>query len=155
MTRKYKTALFPGSFNPFTIGHYSVAERALSIFDRLIIAVGYNENKTSDVNPEERASAIERIFRHTEYSSRVDTVVYSGLTASFAKEQGASAIIRGVRSVADFETERNLADANRKIAGIETLFIPSLPEYGWMSSSAIRELIHFGADVSEFLPDIK
>lgn len=151
MTRKSDIAFFPGSFNPFTIGHKSVVDRGLGIFGRIIIGVGYNESKgTTPDEVDSRTKNIAACFRN---DPRVEVIAYSGLTAYEAKRRGACAILRGIRSVADFESERTLADINRKLTGIETVILYALPEYESVSGSAVRELQHFGADVSEFLPE--
>lgn len=144
-----RTAVFPGSFDPFTIGHKDIADRALRIFDRLIIGIGYNVNKPGAISIEDRVRAISDIY---EDEPRVSVESYSGLTVTFAKEHDANFIVRGVREVKDFEYERNLADTNAAISDIETLFLPARPELGFVSSSMVRELIAHGYDASKFLP---
>ncbi len=144
-----RTAVFPGSFDPFTIGHKDIADRALRIFDRLIIGIGYNVNKPGAISIEDRVRAISDIY---EDEPRVSVESYSGLTVTFAKEHDANFIVRGVREVKDFEYERNLADTNAAISDIETLFLPARPELGFVSSSMVRELIAHGYDASIFLP---
>ena len=146
------TILFPGSFDPFTIGHQSLVERALSIGDKVIIAIGINENKKCCFSLEERINTIKSLY---EGDSRVEVVAYNNLTTDFAKECNASYILRGIRSIIDFEYEKNIADVNRSISGIETIFLLSKPEYAHISSSVVRELLHFGKDVSNFLPSPK
>ncbi|MDE6153495.1 MAG: pantetheine-phosphate adenylyltransferase [Muribaculaceae bacterium] len=141
--------LFAGSFDPFTIGHMSVLERALPLFDRVVIVVGVNESKPSATPAEERVDAIRDL---TEGMPGVSVMAWSGLTADLARELGAEYMIRGVRTAADFEYEYNLATINRTIAGIETVLIPTLPEHAAVSSSVVRELRHFGHDASQFLP---
>lgn len=148
MTRKFRTALYPGSFNPFTIGHKSIVERTLAICDRVIIAVGCNPDKP-DGNAAARVAGIKRIFAD---DPRVDAVLYSGLTVDLARECGADFMVRGVRGNADYEYERNLAEVNLRISGIETLLMPALPELSFVSSSMVRELRANGYDVSGFLP---
>lgn len=143
-----RIAVFPGSFDPFTIGHKSIVERALPLFDRIIVAVGYNENKISANDVGDRLDMIRKCFPGED---RVEVTSYSGLTVDFARRTGAEFILRGVRSVADFEAERNLADVNRRISGIETILLPSLPELGYVSSSMVRELTNNGYDVTPFL----
>lgn len=145
-----RIALFPGSFNPFTIGHKSVVDRALPLFDRIIIAIGYNEEKQSD--PDELPRRIRAIARLYEDEPGVEVYTYEGLTVDFARQMGAKWLLRGVRSVKDFEYERTLADVNRRIAGLETVLLYTLPEHSSVSSSMVRELQRYGADVSEFLP---
>ncbi|MDE5786879.1 MAG: pantetheine-phosphate adenylyltransferase [Duncaniella sp.] len=143
-----KIAVFPGSFNPFTIGHRSIVERALAIFDRIVIAIGHNENKPVSSDVEQRMETIKDSFKGCE---AVEVTTYSGLTADFVKATGACAILRGVRNITDFEYERNLADVNKKILGVETVFLTSLPEYSYISSSVARELKTFGHDISELV----
>ena len=143
------TAVFPGSFNPFTIGHKSIVERALPLFDRIIVGVGYNEHKSDAGSVEERVEAIRRIFASEPW---VEAVAYTGLTVDLARRTGASFMVRGVRNVTDFDYERTLADVNRRISGIETVFIPSLPELADISSSMVRELSHNGVDTTPFIP---
>lgn len=144
-----RIAVFPGSFNPFTIGHRSIAERGLDIFDRIIIAIGHNENKPDSDNIVNKMENIRRVFRD---NPSIDVMAYSGLTASFAKRVGACAILRGVRNIADFEFERNLADVNKNVLGVETVFLLSLPEYSYISSTMVRELAANGHDISSLIP---
>ena len=148
MTRKYKTALFAGTFNPFTIGHKSIADRALKIADALVIGFGVNPAKP-DPDSVARVAAVKRLYAD---NPRVTVVQYAGLTTEFARECGADFMVRGVRSVADVEYERNLADINLKISGIETVLLPALPELSYVSSSMVRELEANGVDISPYLP---
>ncbi|MBO4945330.1 MAG: pantetheine-phosphate adenylyltransferase [Muribaculaceae bacterium] len=145
-----RTGIFPGSFNPFTLGHLSIVERALPLFDRLVIAVGVNANKATD--PRELEARLEAIRRATSGMPGVEVASYSGLTVDFARETGASFIVRGVRSVADFEYERQIADVNRTLTGIETVLLLATPELASVSSSIVRELQAYGCDVTKFLP---
>ncbi len=142
-------AVFPGSFNPFTIGHLSVIERSAPLFDHIFVAVGINSAKHSPSDNDNRIKAIEKAIEHL---PNVSVVLYSGLTVEICRELGARFLLRGVRSVSDFEYERNLADINRRIAGIETLLLFSLPEHAAISSSVVRELDSYGYDTSSFLP---
>lgn len=142
-------AFYAGSFDPFTIGHLSIATRALEMFGELIIGVGYNESKKSEKTVEERILHVRKIF---EGNSNVVVFGYSGLTAEIAKENGAGVLVRGVRNTIDFEKEKELADINLKVFGIPTVMIPSAPELTYVSSSMVRELMHFGFDVSQFIP---
>lgn len=145
-----RIALFAGSFNPFTVGHASVVERALPLFDRIIVAIG--------VNPDKKTQAAENAGAIKQFCSRfpegtVDVVSYSGeLTVDLARRLGAGWLLRAVRSVKDFEYERELADMNRRIGGLETVLLFALPEYASVTSSAVRELASYGHDISEFLP---
>lgn len=144
-----KIALFAGTFAPYTVGHHSIATRALAMFDKIIIAVGHNSKKDSTGDVAERVKSIARIYAD---EPRIEVAAYEGLTADFAKERGACCLLRGVRSVKDFEYERDLADLNREISGLETVILPCEPQYAAISSSAVRELMSFGKDVSKFLP---
>lgn len=144
-----ETALFPGSFDPFTIGHLSIVERAAPLFDRIIIAVGENSSKKNSADVAARVNSIRKAVEHID---NVEVISYAGLTVNACKEYGARFMLRGVRSVTDFEYERNLADINRRIAGIETVLLFALPEHAAVSSSVVRELYSFGYDTSSFLP---
>jgi len=147
-----KTAIFPGSFNPFTKGHKSVADRALRLFDRLVIAIGYNEHKVEQGDVARRLQNISELYAGDD---RVEVVVYTGLTVVLAQEKGACAIVRGVRNVSDLEYERNMADVNRELTGIETVLLFALPEDAAISGSMVRELMHNGVDVSRWLPKME
>ena len=147
-----KTAVFTGSFNPFTVGHDDIVRRALTMFDRIVIGVGFNIDKGEDGNLAWiKAWPIQSLY---EGDSRVEVTVYEGLTVDFARQHNACAIIRGVRTVKDFEYERDMALVNRNInEGIETAIIFSSPEYAHVSSSMVRELYYFNHDVSVYLPE--
>ena len=142
-------ALFPGSFDPYTIGHYSIVERALPLFDKIVIAIGVNRNKQSLMSEEKRVEAIRSLY---ESNDKVEVISYDGLTVDAAKKYGARFLLRGVRQVADFEYERNLAEVNRNISGLETILLYTLPEYAHISSSIVRELASYGKDVANLLP---
>lgn len=144
--------MFPGSFDPFTTGHKDIADRALQMFDRLVIGVGYNEHKPGRMTAEERVKSISDLY---DGDDRVTVEAYSGLTVNFAKKHDARFIVRGLREVKDFEYERNLADTNSAISEIETIFLIARPQYGFISSSMVRELISNGYDASRFLPHKK
>ena len=143
-----KTAIFPGSFNPFTTGHADIVERGLKLFDRIVIAVGTNSDKPVG-DAEAAADAIRRI-----YSGRPEivVVVYSCLTVQLARQLGAPYILRGVRSVKDFEYERDMATVNMQLSDVETVILFSKPELSALSSSLVRELQSYGQDISQFLP---
>jgi pantetheine-phosphate adenylyltransferase len=148
-----KTGVFVGSFNPFTIGHDSIVRRALPLFDRLVIGVvGDNVHKPDMPSAEERMQVIRDLYAEEQ---RIEVKPYHGLAMDFAKAEGALYIIKGVRSVSDFEYEQWQADFNRRIGGIETILLYTEPELSSVSSSALRELQHFGVDVSPFLPKRK
>lgn len=144
-----RIAIFPGSFDPFTIGHHSIVERALPLFDKIVVAVGMNSKKHSFLPEIDRLDTIRRLYAD---EPRVEVIAYSGLTVEAAEQCGARYILRGVRTVKDFEYEKTLADINRKIAGLETVLLYTLPEYGSISSSIVRELISLGRDVTDLLP---
>ena len=141
-------AIMPGSFNPFTIGHLSVLERAMTLFDRITVVIGINTNKaTGDL--EGRVAQVRDAVAHI---PGVDVMTWDGLTVDLARELGVQHMVRGARTAADWEYEYNLATVNRTIAGIETVIIPTLPEHAAISSSVVRELQHYGRDASQFLP---
>lgn len=144
-----KIALFPGTFDPFTLGHLSLVERGLNFVDEIIIAMGVNQEKKTFFTFEQRQQMISRLFKP---NPRVKVKCYKGLTVDLAKETGAKFILRGVRSVADFEYERTIAEVNRKITGIETFFLFTEPEYAHISSSVVRELLSWGKPVDKFVP---
>lgn len=144
-----RIAFFPGSFDPFTIGHYSIVERALPLFDEIIIAIGVNEAKNTMFSTEERLNSIDNLFAN---EPKVRVVSYSGLTVLAAKDLGAQFILRGVRMIQDFEYEKNLAEVNRALSGLETVLLYTLPEHSHISSSIVRELLRYDNDVSSFLP---
>ena len=144
-----RTGLFIGSFDPFTIGHHSVVRRALPLFDKLVIGVGVNERKKYMYSTEVRVKTIAELYAD---EPKIVVKAYNDLAVDFAHREGAWFIVKGVRSVKDFEYEREQADINRQIGGIETVFIYSEPKWESVSSTLVRELIHFGRDVKEFLP---
>lgn len=145
-----KRAIFPGSFDPFTLGHHSIVKRALKLMDEIIIGIGTNENKHGLIPIEKRLEAIQCLYAN---EPRIKVEVYSGLTVDFAQEQGAEFIVRGIRTVKDFEYEEGIAHINRQLSGIETIFLFTEPELASVSSSVVRELLHYGKDVSKFLPE--
>lgn len=145
-----KTGVFVGSFNPFTIGHDSIVKRTLPLFDRLVIGVvGDNVHKPDMPSAEERMQAIRKLYADEQ---RIEVKPYHGLAMDFAKAEGAKFIVKGVRSVSDFEYEQWQADFNRRIGGVETILLYTEPELASISSSALRELQHFGVDITPYLP---
>jgi len=145
-----RIGVFVGSFDPFTIGHEAIVNRALVLFDRLVIGVvGDNVHKQYMRPAEERMQSIADLYAD---NPAVEVKPYYGLAVEFAQSVGARFIVKGVRSLKDFEYEREQADINRRISGVDTLLLYSEPEYQSISSSMVRELAHFGQDISEFLP---
>ncbi len=147
-----KTGVFVGSFNPFTIGHDSIVTRALPLFDRLVIGVvGDQVHKPGMAPAEQRIRAIAELYRD---EPRIEVKAYYGLAIDFARAENAHFIVKGVRSVKDFEYEREQADINRQLTkgAVETVLLFAEPQLSSVSSSMVRELQHFGVDVSEFLP---
>ena len=145
-----RTGIFTGSFDPFTVGHDDIVRRALPLFDKIVIGVGVNERKQYMRSAAERMAAIAALY---EGDGRIEVRAYSDLTVDFARREGARFIIKGVRSMRDFEYEREQASINRSIGGgIETVLMFSDPRYESVSSSMVRELLHFGRSVDEFLP---
>ncbi len=145
-----RKAIFPGTFDPFTLGHHSIVKRTLGFMDEVIIGIGYNDQKHCLLPIEKRLESIRKVYAD---EPRVKVLAYSGLTVDFAQEQGAGFMVRGIRSVKDFEYEESIADINRKLSGIETIFLFTEPELSAVSSSVVRELLRYGKDVSAFLPE--
>ena len=143
------TAVFPGSFDPFTVGHDAIVRRALPLFDRIIIGVGVNVRKQYLYSADKRVEDIARLYAG---EPKIEVKAYSGLLVDFARQEGARFIVKGVRSVKGCEYEREQAEINLNIGGLDTLLLFSEPQYQSVSSSMVRELLHFGRDVSEFLP---
>ena len=141
--------VFVGSFDPYTIGHDNILRRALPLFDKIVIGVGVNVNKQCMLSTEERVSAIAEIYAD---EPNVEVRQYTDLTCDFARREGASYIIKGVRSVKDFEYEREQADILRQISGVDTMLFFSEPHLQSVSSSAVRELKRFGKDITAYLP---
>ena len=144
-----RTGIFVGSFDPFTIGHDNIVRRALPLFDRLIIGIGVNERQQYLQDADTRKRKIQELYRN---ESRITVKTYSDLTVDFAKREKADFIVKGVRTAKDFEYEREQADINRRLGDIETLLLFAEPGLEAVSSSLVRELVHFGKDVRQFLP---
>ena len=145
-----RVALFPGSFDPFTRGHESIVRRALSVFDKIVVAIVANSEKHSLLTVEERREMIESAFRN---EPRVEVTVFSGLTATLAANVGSSCILRGVRMVKDFEYEMNIAEVNRELSGLETVLLYTLPQYSYISSTIVREMVKYGQKITHLLPE--
>jgi pantetheine-phosphate adenylyltransferase len=149
-------ALFPGSFDPFTIGHESIVLRAKNLFDKIIIGVGNNDNKKSFFTWEARVQMIKDVFKN---DAKIEVTQYADLTIDLCKRTGANFILRGLRTSADFEYERAIAQVNKAMLdNVETVFILTLPEHTAINSSIVREIIKYGGDAQKFLPqniDIK
>jgi pantetheine-phosphate adenylyltransferase len=145
-----KIAVFPGSFDPFTIGHEAIVRRALNLFDEIIIAVGANTLKKSFYPLETRKEMISKTFRN-EPRVRVDH--YVGLTVDFCKKNGATYLLRGLRTSADFEFERAIGQVNKSMAsGIESVFLLTAPEHSFINSTIVRDIIQNGGDATKFVP---
>ena len=149
------SAVYPGSFDPITLGHLDIVGRAAGVFDRLVVAVLANPRKTPLIPVEERMALIEASVAtlSAEVAARVEVAAFDGLTVDFCRRVGASAIVRGLRAISDFETELQLAHNNRRLApGIDTVFFMTSLEHGYVSSSLVKEIASFGGDVSGMLP---
>ena len=145
-----RTAIFPGSFDPFTLGHMDILRSALKMFDKVIVAVGYNSAKSGFFSPDLRVRIIEDAVAGLE---NVEVCSYRGLTVDFCKEKGVNCIIRGLRTTTDFEMESVIAQANRKMAPeIQSIFIPSGHEYSFISSTVVRDVLNNGGSAKCFLP---
>lgn len=147
-----KTGLFTGSFDPFTIGHQSIVARVLPLFDKIVIGVGVNERKKYMYSAEVRVKEIAELYAD---NPKVEVRAFNDLAVDFAHREGAWFFVKGVRSVKDFEYEREQADVNRMMGGIETLLVFAEPQHASVSSSLVRELIHFGKNAGMFLPKRK
>lgn len=146
-----RTALFPGSFDPFTAGHLNILKRALTMFDEVVVAVGINIDKRGFFSNEKK---IDVIRQATAGMEGVRIIHYDKLTIDICRELGINHIVRGVRNMIDFETERSIADANRKLAPeIETIIIPTAQEFAHISSTAVRDILKHGGDTSLFVPE--
>ena len=141
---------FPGSFDPFTIGHADLVERVLNMGCEVVIAVGINEEKKPLFSLQQR---LEAIRNHYKGYSRVSVTEYKGLTVDAVRENGCDAILRGIRSVSDYDNERNMADINRSIDGVETVLLVASPAVQHVSSSLVRELISFGRNADDLMID--
>ncbi|MEO6548549.1 MAG: pantetheine-phosphate adenylyltransferase [Ferruginibacter sp.] len=147
-----RTCLFPGTFDPVTMGHIDIINRAIPLFDKLVIGIGRNVNKVPMFSEEERLSWLLEIYKD---DPRITAVVYDGLTVNCCKSVGASFILRGIRYVNDFEYEKAIADMNRSMVDhVETVFLTCLPQYTSVASTLVRDVLRNGGDVSQFLPKV-
>jgi pantetheine-phosphate adenylyltransferase len=147
-----RICLFPGTFDPITIGHLDIINRSLPLFDKLYIGIGRNANKAPMFSEEQRLTWIKQIFKD---DPKVDAVVYEGLTIRACQEVGAHFILRGIRYVNDFEYEKAIADMNRSLDNqIETVFLTCLPQYTSVASTLVRDVLKNGGDALQFLPDV-
>lgn len=145
-----KRAIFPGTFDPLTIGHYNIVKRGLELFDEIIIGIGVNQTKKTLFNTEKRIDIIRQAFKD---EPRVSVQTYESLTVDFAESVGARYILRGLRTIADFEYEHTIANANHQLSGIETVLLFTKTEYSFISSTVVRDLLTYGKDISTFLPE--
>ena len=144
-----RTALFPGSFDPFTAGHFNILTRALTMFDEVVVAIGINQEKHGFYTTEQKLDVIRQCVKGMK---GVSVISYDGLTIDICRELGIKHIVRGVRNMIDFESERSTADANRRLApDIETIIIPTAQEFAHISSSAVRDILRHKGDTSMFM----
>ena len=147
-----RICLFPGTFDPVTLGHTDIINRAIPLFDKIIVGIGLNSAKTPMFSPEQRLQWIEDIYKN---EPKVSGGVYEGLTIDFCKKIGARFILRGIRYVSDFEYEKTIADANRTLdRNIKTIFLTGEPKYTSVASTIVRDIIKNGGDASPFLPEV-
>ena len=146
-----KIAVFPGSFSPFTLGHKSIVERTLPLFNKLIIAIGINSNKTNKFDSEKNQKWIQSLFAN---ENKIEVLTYEGLTVDFCKNQHSKYIVRGVRDEKDFEFEKKVAQNNKELnSEIETLLITTLPKYSHISSTIVRDIMKNNGDLSKLVPN--
>lgn len=147
-----RICLFPGTFDPLTLGHVDIINRALPLFDKIVVGIGLNAAKGPMFTPEHRLAWIQEIYKD---EPRVQGAIYDGLTVEYCKKIGSHFILRGIRYVSDFEYEKTIADANRTLdRNIETIFLTGEPKYTSVASTIVREIIRNGGDASPFLPDV-
>ena len=147
-----RICLFPGTFDPLTLGHVDIINRALPLFDKIIVGIGSNTSKAPMFSDQQRLNWINEIYKDED---RVEGAVYEGLTINFCQKIGAHFILRGIRYVSDFEYEKTIADANRTLdRSIETVFLTGEPKYTSVASTIVRDIIRNGGDASHFLPEI-
>ncbi|GDX42839.1 MAG: hypothetical protein RL555_460 [Bacteroidota bacterium] len=147
-----RICLFPGTFDPLTLGHVDIINRALPLFDKIVVGIGLNAAKGPMFTPEQRLAWIQEIYKD---EPRVQGAIYDGLTVEYCKKIGSHFILRGIRYVSDFEYEKTIADANRTLdRTIETIFLTGEPKYTSVASTIVRDIIRNGGDASPFLPDV-
>ncbi len=147
-----RICLFPGTFDPLTLGHVDIINRAVPLFDKIIVGIGLNTSKAPMFSAEQRLQWIKEIYKN---EPRVEGAIYEGLTVEFCKKINARFILRGIRYVSDFEYEKTIADANRTMdSSIETVFLTGEPKYTSVASTIVRDIIRNGGDSSHFLPDV-
>jgi len=144
-----KAAVFPGSFDPITLGHVDIINRALPLFDKLIVAIGVNVDKKYMFDTETRMAMIQAVYKN---EPKIEVVHYTGLTVDFCHRNHLDFILRGLRNPADFEFEKAVAQTNRKLGGVETVFLLTGPETSFISSSIVRDIFHNGGDISSLVP---
>ncbi len=151
MSAMQRICLFPGTFDPVTLGHIDIINRAIPLFDKIYVGIGINSAKNPMFSAEQRMEWFQEIYK---LEPKVDSVTYDGLTVNYCKEIGATFILRGIRYVSDFEYEKTIADANRTLdKNIETIFLTGEPKYTSVASTIVRDIIRNGGDASPFLPD--
>lgn len=147
-----RICLFPGTFDPVTLGHVDIIDRALPLFDKIVVGIGLNTSKEPMFSAEQRKNWITKIYKN---DPKVEGAIYEGLTVDFCKKIGAKFILRGIRYVSDFEYEKTIADANRTLdRSIETIFLTGEPKYTSVASTIVRDIIRNGGDASHFLPEL-
>ena len=147
-----RICLFPGTFDPVTLGHVDIINRAIPLFDKIIVGIGKNTTKAPMFSPEQRLEWIKEIYKN---KSCIEGAIYEGLTVDFCKIVNAKFILRGIRYVSDFEYEKTIADANRTLDNtIETIFLTGEPKYTSVASTIVRDILRNGGDASQFLPDV-
>ena len=144
-----KRAIFPGTFDPFTIGHYSIVIRGLKLFDEIVIGIGVNQSKKTLFALDKRIDIIKQAFKN---EPQVSVQTYDSLTIDFAEKVNAKYILRGLRTVSDFEYEHSIANANRQLNGLETVLLFTEAEYSFISSTVVRDLLKYGRNINDFLP---
>jgi pantetheine-phosphate adenylyltransferase len=147
-----RICLFPGTFDPLTLGHVDIINRSLNLFDKIVVGVGMNASKAPMFSGEQRLQWISEIYKE---QPKVEGALYEGLTVNFCRKIGAQFILRGIRYVSDFEYEKTIADANRTLDNnIETIFLTGEPKYTSVASTIVRDIIRNGGDASQFLPEV-